>query len=60
MWSRCDENADGTIDFQEFLSKLVRDLHVIYTVVIHEADLHGTTLSHAMTLAYVYDTSSFV
>lgn len=24
MWSRCDENADGTIDFQEFLSKLVR------------------------------------
>ena len=44
MWSRCDENTDGTIDFQEFLSKLVRDLHVIYTVVIHEADLHGTTL----------------
>ena len=24
MWSRCDENADGSVDFQEFLSKLVR------------------------------------
>ena len=23
MWSRCDENADGSIDFQEFLGKLV-------------------------------------
>lgn len=26
MWSRCDENADGTIDFQEFLSKLGVDI----------------------------------
>lgn len=26
MWSRCDENADGSIDFQEFLSKLGVDI----------------------------------
>jgi len=26
MWSRCDENADGSIDFQEFLGKLGVDI----------------------------------
>lgn len=26
MWSRVDENTDGTVDFQEFLSKLVSTL----------------------------------
>lgn len=26
MWSRCDENADGSVDFQEFLKKLGVDI----------------------------------
>lgn len=26
MWSRCDENGDGSVDFQEFLSKLGVDI----------------------------------